>query len=452
MTAISIITGVYNVREYLPRFIQSLQEQTFKDFEVLFVDDASTDDSAAILEAAASGDKRFSLLRQAQNSGVGAARNAGIRAAQGETLCFADPDDLLPPESLEVRYAAFKKHKTLVRACHKEIAADGQLLKHEARPPLAEVCIPRQEAGRIGVAPFLCAHWTWLFPTNMLRRCNIFHGENMRTADDIFMLAKLFFHIPKLVWLPDVVYHWMKRPESLSTTHYTYAHYADYLNCVDVFYEEAQKNQAIGLGDRFCNEYLWAYLAHCIRQGLNGQSTEEDAHRLVSLAADICGRHKTFTRFPENAARTARHVGLSMLRHVFEDTNPLMIQRLLNGHNAALDRHAELRYGSIRQNGWLPAACDKYDSRQRLLRVRYLFCGEHPEERFTHAGRPLQPAFAKNRLEYQGKDFSVFERIVWLPVPPCEDGPLEVLLNGRKAASTRTPAAIRRASPPGESD
>ena len=85
MSAISVITAVYNMREYLPRFIQSVQAQTFTDFEVLFIDDASTDDSVAMLEAAA-GDKRFKILRQAQNSGLGAVCNVGIRSAQGETI------------------------------------------------------------------------------------------------------------------------------------------------------------------------------------------------------------------------------------------------------------------------------------------------------------------------------------------------------------------------------
>ncbi|MDR1660318.1 MAG: glycosyltransferase, partial [Desulfovibrio sp.] len=194
MTGISIVVAVYNARPWLERFVASLRKQTFKNFEVLFVDDASTDESAALVEGCASAEPRFRLVRHERNLGAGAARNTGIRASRGETVCFADPDDLLPENSLEVRYAAYKKHRAIVRACHDEVTEDGKLLNHETRPDgLPEVCKPGEAAPRVGVNRFLCAHWTWLLPTGLLLRHNIFHGENMRTAEDIVMLAKLFF-------------------------------------------------------------------------------------------------------------------------------------------------------------------------------------------------------------------------------------------------------------------
>ena len=450
MTAVSIVIPVYNSEIYLQRFVASLQAQTFKDFEALFINDSSTDGSAALLSGLAAADPRLKLLQQPKNLGAGAARNLGIRAAAGETLCFADPDDILPKRSLEARYSAFKKHNAIVRACNDEISDTGALIQHGTRPSnLPELCKPREAAQDFGVNPFVSAHWTWLFPTRLLQRQGIFNEENTRTAEDIMLLVRLFFKIERLVWLPDTVYYWVKREKSLSTTRYSYDHYADYLRCVDVFYEEAEKNRAVALGDRFCDDYLWAYLTHCARQCMNGHSTEEDVRRLVALAADICARHTSFTRIPDDSGKAARYVGLSMLRRVLDDASPLMIQRLANAFNAALERHMEAKYAAIRQSGWqTPARFDKYDARQRLLRARYLFCGEHPEESFTHAGRPLQAAFAKNRLEYRGKEFTVFERIVWLPVPAAADGLLELHLDSREAGLKHTPAEIRQAFTP----
>lgn len=178
--AISVIIAVYNVREYLPRFVQSLQRQTFKDFEALFIDDASTDDSAALVEGYAASDARFRVLRHPKNLGLGTVCNLGIRSAAAETICFADPDDLLPEHSLEVRHAAYKKYNAIVRACHVETLSDGRVLHHETRPSsLPEICRADDAAQFIGPNPFLCAHWTWLFPTGLLRRNNIFHGENI---------------------------------------------------------------------------------------------------------------------------------------------------------------------------------------------------------------------------------------------------------------------------------
>ena len=341
MTAVSIVIPVYNSEKYLQRFVASLQAQTFRDFEALFIDDASTDGSAILLAGLAAADPRLKLLTQPKNLGAGAARNLGIRSAAGATLCFADPDDVLPEHSLEARYKAFKKHNAIVRACKDEISDTGTVIQHGTRPTgLPEICKPREAAHDIGVNPFVSAHCTWLFPTRLLQRQGIFNEENTRTAEDIMLLVRLFFKIERLAWLPDTVYYWVKRVKSLSTTRYSFEHYADYLNCVDAFYEEAKRNRAAALGDLFCNDYLCAYLAHCVRQCLNGYSTEEDARKLMALAADICARHKSFARVPEDSAKAARYVGLSVLRHALEDTSPSMIQRLANGFNAAVERRA----------------------------------------------------------------------------------------------------------------
>jgi CDP-glycerol glycerophosphotransferase (TagB/SpsB family) len=247
----------------------------------------------------------------------------------------------------------------------------------------------------------------------------------------------------------------MKHEESLSTTRYSFEHYADYLRCVDAFYEIAEKNMAAALGDEFCDTYLRSYLTHCAQQGLNGHSTEEDMRRLVALAADICARHKSFERVPEGSSMAAQYAGLFILQRVLEDTVPSMLQRFVNAFNATLEQSTTGKYAEVRQNGTAPVCFDTYDARQRLLRARYLFCGEHPEERYTHAGRPLKAAFAKNRLEYQDKDFAVLERILWLPVPAGNEGLLELHLHGREAGLHRSPEELRRAfssPPPDERD
>ncbi len=446
MPAISVVIPLYNSEKYLQRFVVSLQSQTFKDFEALFIDDASTDGGPALLEGLATGDPRLKLLRQPKNLGAGAARNLGIRSAAGETLCFADPDDFLPENSLEVRYTAFKKHNAIVRACNDEISDTGTLIQHGTRPAgLPDICKPREAAQDFGINPFLSAHWTWLFPTKLLQRQGIFNEEGTRTAEDIMFLVRLFFKIERLVWLPDTVYYWVKREKSLSTTRYSFEHYADYLQCVDAFYGEAEQNRHIALADRFCNDYLNAYLLHCAQQCLNGLSTEEDARKLVALAADICARHKTFARFPDDSGKAAQYSGLAFLRHTMQDPSPSAVQRLVNGYNAAQELRTAARYAPVRQNGWLPPRFDKYDSRQRLMRARYFFCGKRPEESYTHAGKSIAPAFHKDRLEYQGRDFTIFERILWLPVPAAQDGLLELRLNGREAGLKRTPQEVRQA-------
>ncbi|WP_409240412.1 CDP-glycerol glycerophosphotransferase family protein [Streptomyces sp. PA5.6] len=94
---LSVVVPVYNVELYLDECLESLAAQTFQDFEVIMVDDGSTDGSAAIAEAFAAADPRFRLISQ-ENKGLGAARNTGVRemSADSEYLAFVDSDDTLP--------------------------------------------------------------------------------------------------------------------------------------------------------------------------------------------------------------------------------------------------------------------------------------------------------------------------------------------------------------------
>jgi glycosyltransferase involved in cell wall biosynthesis len=447
MTAVSVIVAVYNAQAWLPRFITSLQAQTLKDFEAIFLDDASTDASAALIQGRASADPRLKLVRLPENRGAGTARNQGIRSAAGETICFADPDDLLPENSLEVRYAAYKKHNAVVRACHDEIADDGRLLHRETRPAdLPEICAPADIAPRFGVNPFLCAHWTWLLPTGLLLRHNIFHGENMRTADDIVMLARLFFHISRLVWIPDTVYYWIKRADSLSTTRYTPEHYADYFHCCDLFYEEAEKRRQVSLADMFCDGYCSAYLAHLTGQLAAGKSTEDDARGVMRAAARVCGRHKVFERLQAGEGRLPpQYLGLHRLWLMVNDKAPSMTARLVSSHNRALRMREELAYADLRKSGWgREVDFDKFDAERGLLRARYLFCDVHPGERVTHDGRDMDAAFSKNRLVHKGEDYVIFERILWLPVPQRDECALKLTIAGKDTGLDHTATQVRR--------
>ena len=93
---LSVIVPIYNVERYLPACLDSLAAQTFRDIEVLMVDDGSPDGSAAIAEAYADRDERFKLIRK-ENAGLGAARNTGIQhvSDESEYLTFVDSDDLV---------------------------------------------------------------------------------------------------------------------------------------------------------------------------------------------------------------------------------------------------------------------------------------------------------------------------------------------------------------------
>lgn len=107
---VSVIVPVYNAEAYLATALYSLAAQTLKKFEVLIVDDASTDGSLAVAEYFSLHDKRFRVVHQAYNQGAYAARNRGLREARGKYITVHDSDDYSHPEKLYCQVASLEAH------------------------------------------------------------------------------------------------------------------------------------------------------------------------------------------------------------------------------------------------------------------------------------------------------------------------------------------------------
>ena len=104
MPVISVVIPVYNVERYLSSCLDSLQQQTFTDFEVICVDDGSSDGSLSVLESYANRFADFTIITQ-NNQGVAGARNVALARMRGQFVMFMDPDDYLHPMALERLYA-----------------------------------------------------------------------------------------------------------------------------------------------------------------------------------------------------------------------------------------------------------------------------------------------------------------------------------------------------------
>ena len=123
MAAISIIVPVYNTEHYLPRCIDSILDQSFTDFELLLIDDGSTDGSGKICDAYAEKDNRIRVLHK-ENGGVSSARNLGLRVAAGNWICFVDSDDELMPDGLQVMADGISDEVSMVMAGYHEYEDD----------------------------------------------------------------------------------------------------------------------------------------------------------------------------------------------------------------------------------------------------------------------------------------------------------------------------------------
>lgn len=114
---ISIVIPLYNVEKYVIECLDSISNQTYKDFELIIVNDGSTDRSSNIVqEYMKSGSMKIKLLHQ-KNAGVSAARNRGLDEAEGDYICFIDPDDMVAPNYLEKMVNTFEGNKCDLVIC-----------------------------------------------------------------------------------------------------------------------------------------------------------------------------------------------------------------------------------------------------------------------------------------------------------------------------------------------
>lgn len=117
---ISVIVPVYRVEPYLNRCVQSIVDQTYRNLEIILVDDGSPDNCPAICDAWAAKDPRIKVIHK-ENGGLSDARNAGLAAAAGEYIGFLDSDDWVSPEMYQLLYENMAEHDSDIAACGVEM-------------------------------------------------------------------------------------------------------------------------------------------------------------------------------------------------------------------------------------------------------------------------------------------------------------------------------------------
>ena len=98
----SVVVPLYNKEQYIERTLQSILSQTYRDYEIIVIDDGSNDGSYSKAESILKQYSKSSIIFKQQNSGVGSARNKGVELSRGEYICFLDSDDWWEPKFLEL--------------------------------------------------------------------------------------------------------------------------------------------------------------------------------------------------------------------------------------------------------------------------------------------------------------------------------------------------------------
>ena len=136
---VSIIVPVYQVKEYLDMCIQSLRAQTYRNLEIILIDDGSTDGSGQLCDQYPGEDVRIKVLHQ-KNKGLSGARNEGLKLATGDYIAFVDSDDAVSPYFIESLYTIIKEYHAQIAVCSYE-EGDQVVWDHGSRHKGKEYCI-----------------------------------------------------------------------------------------------------------------------------------------------------------------------------------------------------------------------------------------------------------------------------------------------------------------------
>lgn len=119
---------MFNVEKFVTECVQSIVNQTFKNWKLIIVNDCSTDDSLAIVQKVAENDDRISIISLPKNCGQSVARNVGLQHADGEFVAFVDADDFLAPDFLERHFSQIDDND-FIQSNFARVNADGEVLK-----------------------------------------------------------------------------------------------------------------------------------------------------------------------------------------------------------------------------------------------------------------------------------------------------------------------------------
>jgi len=202
--------AVYNGERYLREAVESILAQTYPDFEVIIIDDGSSDASAGMLEEFARRDDRVRLVRQ-ENIGLTRTLNKAIELSGGELLARMDADDIAMPDRLRRQVEFMQQHPrvVLLGGAYELIDGRGRLLTR-ITPPLDDQ--PLQELALAGRTP-IC------HPLAMMRRDAVLktggYDESLKVAQDLDLWLRLG-EVGELACLPDVLLKYRQHEESVS--------------------------------------------------------------------------------------------------------------------------------------------------------------------------------------------------------------------------------------------
>ncbi|MFD1705951.1 glycosyltransferase family 2 protein [Siminovitchia sediminis] len=212
---ISIIVPVYNLENLLPRCVESILAQTFKNFELILVNDGSTDQSGELCEKYAEKDLRVKVIHK-ENGGVASSRNAGLAAAKGRYIGFVDNDDCINKNMFEILYKNLLKYDSDIAICEVCKVNEGELIDIENFHTQYKV----QQFNNIEALNYYYLNTndaTFIYPWNKLYKRDLFENLQYEVGniyDDETVAHHLFYTSNKIIYVRSELYYYVQRKGS----------------------------------------------------------------------------------------------------------------------------------------------------------------------------------------------------------------------------------------------
>lgn len=214
---LSIIVPTYNVRLYIKECIDSLLIQNYRDFEIIIVDDGSTDGSSQICDNLRLIDSRIKVVHQ-KNGGLSAARNTGLKYAQGEYISFIDSDDLVSPSMFTDLIEALEKNNADISICNFEVF--NKVNRYKSMRYNNEVIDYTSTNQAKFYGPALDSSCNRVYRAEPIRKHELlFEHKSIVAQEDYWFLVRLFSHISRVVTISECHYKYRERGSSITKSH-----------------------------------------------------------------------------------------------------------------------------------------------------------------------------------------------------------------------------------------
>ena len=225
MTKISVIVPVYNVEKYLSQCLDSILNQTFKDFECICVNDGSTDNSLSVLQEYANKDNRIKIINQ-QNKGLSGARNSALKIINGKYITFIDSDDFVSSDYLEkLTNIAEKENSDIVYCRHKMYySADNKYENGPNKEKLNTLFYEHSKSKQknkqikyiLDIVENSRSACMKLYKTNVIKNNVILFFEDIYAEEDFCFNILVNLYSNKISFLDEELYYYRKQVDSLT--------------------------------------------------------------------------------------------------------------------------------------------------------------------------------------------------------------------------------------------